>query len=600
MRTSASMAACLLIASMAMVAEAQKLHRDPPSMVAVSASAPIKVDGELDEADWTRHFFFLNFRAGYKPDDASYSVSGSDLPTKNLPGTKGYTDTSSTVVYFMHYGTDLYIGVRSTDSSVCKRWGAWEGDGLFTKFRSKSGTQVIEYKLMYNSETSSHAVLETSGNAPAQSAEGASYEFPGTIVNDNSAPDHGYSLELVIHLDKLGYSASDTVLADITIMDPDFYTRDTTESSQPGIVQFYKSWWGTEWGGSNQPTDYRQIILADVPVMDAYATSAAITLDGRLDEPQWKGAPSMIIGPNSKDATNWWFMQWGDTLASYNDPSYTVVKFLHKGTDLYIGFISNDSSVCQWSTGWEADGMFIWMRDKFTLPGPANRQEVKLMFFGDSVGGPAKFEVNNNVPTGGAEGKDYEFPGTVTRTETNGKDKGYSGEIIIHGDKWGYVDGDTILLAIVMWDMDRSSADVTDPHQRIYAKAWWGSEWADINFDKYYMYRGVYLSPRLVGVKEEPTAMPNSFSLSQNYPNPFNPTTIIQYAVPQIAHVTLKIYNVYGQEVATLVDKIQSAGSYQVSWDGKDNRGRFVASGVYFYRLEAGANVMVRKMVMLK
>jgi hypothetical protein len=93
---------------------------------------------------------------------------------------------------------------------------------------------------------------------------------------------------------------------------------------------------------------------------------------------------------------------------------------------------------------------------------------------------------------------------------------------------------------------------------------------------------------------------PQNFSLFQNYPNPFNPRTSIRYALPQDARVKLVIYNVMGQKVKTLVDEEQSAGYKTVWWDGRDNRGDQVASGVYFYRLEADSFSQVRKMMLIK
>ncbi len=96
----------------------------------------------------------------------------------------------------------------------------------------------------------------------------------------------------------------------------------------------------------------------------------------------------------------------------------------------------------------------------------------------------------------------------------------------------------------------------------------------------------------------EPVA--NNFSLKQNYPNPFNPTTTIEYDVKNGANVTLKVYNLLGQEVRTLVNTRQNAGNYKVNWDGKDNAGNAVASGVYLYRLEAGNVKLAKKMMLMK
>jgi hypothetical protein len=94
--------------------------------------------------------------------------------------------------------------------------------------------------------------------------------------------------------------------------------------------------------------------------------------------------------------------------------------------------------------------------------------------------------------------------------------------------------------------------------------------------------------------------IPDKFSLLQNYPNPFNPTTIVQFKIPQPAKVSLKVYNILGQLVRVLVDEEKPTGIYQSVWDGKDAEGKEVASGIYFYRLQAGKYDEVRKMVLVK
>jgi photosystem II stability/assembly factor-like uncharacterized protein len=92
----------------------------------------------------------------------------------------------------------------------------------------------------------------------------------------------------------------------------------------------------------------------------------------------------------------------------------------------------------------------------------------------------------------------------------------------------------------------------------------------------------------LTGVKEgNDRGIPTFFALDQNYPNPFNPTTTIQFALPVNASVSLKIYNLLGQEVATLVDESRQAGYHELQWNGRNQYGSNVATGVYFYRIEA-------------
>lgn len=97
-----------------------------------------------------------------------------------------------------------------------------------------------------------------------------------------------------------------------------------------------------------------------------------------------------------------------------------------------------------------------------------------------------------------------------------------------------------------------------------------------------------------VGVND-PAGLPKVFSLMQNYPNPFNPTTKIEYTIPNIEFVTLKVYNVLGQEVTTLVNTRQSAGRYTVNFNASS-----LPSGVYFYKINAGSFVSSKKMLIMK
>jgi hypothetical protein len=90
------------------------------------------------------------------------------------------------------------------------------------------------------------------------------------------------------------------------------------------------------------------------------------------------------------------------------------------------------------------------------------------------------------------------------------------------------------------------------------------------------------------------------FEVMGNFPNPFNPETVMKFNLPQAAHVSLKVYNILGQVVNTLVDEPLDAGSHSVRWDGKNAQGRDVASGVYFYRISAGGFESIEKMTLLR
>ena len=104
-----------------------------------------------------------------------------------------------------------------------------------------------------------------------------------------------------------------------------------------------------------------------------------------------------------------------------------------------------------------------------------------------------------------------------------------------------------------------------------------------------------YNNGRITSIKQSNDLQPKSFSLSQNYPNPFNPNTEIKYSIPESGMVTLKVYNLLGQVVVTLVNKEQKAGSYTVNYDASG-----LASGVYLYRIQAGSFALTKKMILLK
>jgi hypothetical protein len=93
----------------------------------------------------------------------------------------------------------------------------------------------------------------------------------------------------------------------------------------------------------------------------------------------------------------------------------------------------------------------------------------------------------------------------------------------------------------------------------------------------------------------EENLVPKEFDLKQNYPNPFNPSTTIEYTIPENSRVTLKVYDIIGKEVATLVDKDQNSGSYIVVWNAES-----LSSGIYFYRITAGDYTDTKRMVLKK
>lgn len=112
--------------------------------------------------------------------------------------------------------------------------------------------------------------------------------------------------------------------------------------------------------------------------------------------------------------------------------------------------------------------------------------------------------------------------------------------------------------------------------------------------------RSMFSTTIVTSVEEIETTIPDKFYVSQNYPNPFNPSTKFRYALPEGKNVKVIIYNLNGRRVAELVNNYQNAGTYEVTWNGKNDVGVEVASGTYIYRIDAGSLTQVKKMILLK
>lgn len=104
----------------------------------------------------------------------------------------------------------------------------------------------------------------------------------------------------------------------------------------------------------------------------------------------------------------------------------------------------------------------------------------------------------------------------------------------------------------------------------------------------------------ITSVDEEKTTIPTRFELMQNYPNPFNPETNIRFNLVSTQKVSLKIYNIMGNLVKTLISSQFSAGEHMAVWDGRNDSGFYVSTGIYFYMLEAGAFTKIKKMMLIK
>jgi hypothetical protein len=132
------------------------------------------------------------------------------------------------------------------------------------------------------------------------------------------------------------------------------------------------------------------------------------------------------------------------------------------------------------------------------------------------------------------------------------------------------------------------------PSHALYTADTYGYPIGDLNWfpTKYTAWRA---DSRTAGVAPTANGVPSAFALQQNYPNPFNPSTKISFTLGKSGFTTLSVYNLLGQKVATVLAKDMAAGSHEVSFDASN-----LSSGIYFYRLESGKSLDVKKMMLLK
>ncbi|MFA4923668.1 MAG: hypothetical protein WC557_05695, partial [Ignavibacteriaceae bacterium] len=326
---------------------------DPATLPVYQTSGVITLDGLLTEADWSKPYPYLLFGK----NAVNYTGIGR-TPTGDFVVKDTYTDSSITKVRFLQNGLDLYISLQSDDKQVCKF--DWEGDGMFMKMKNSTGAEK-EFKFFVRRDSATAPwKLGPETNAPADAFTGVGI-VDGTIY-DSASVDNGYTAEMVIHLDKLGFVTAPSVLdININIFDPDNYSVPDLPWGASG--SYYKQWWGSEWGTNRQITLNNSATNIDPASINVYPTTGAITLNGVLSEADWSMAYPYLKfqygGVGSGDAnspTYGWIVK-----GKYDDPSTTNVRFLQNGLDLYISLQSDDKQVCKFD--WEGDGMFMVMQN---------------------------------------------------------------------------------------------------------------------------------------------------------------------------------------------------------------------------------------------
>lgn len=242
---------------------------------------------------------------------------------------------------------------------------------------------------------------------------------------------------------------------------------------------------------------------------------------------------------------------------TFNDEAITVVEDI---TNLAVKF-SADS-------GWDS-----YEIEKLLIIQPHNIDTIGFSYLFFSIGEKPEETILDTIKL------------SLVSTYPNEREVLIDPPVKISNSNWFYISGSGLMsFSISNW------YDEAIPGEY----AFWYFSWEWNEYVPTYFYLKVVVKKDITGVEETPYN-PTNFNLEQNYPNPFNPTTNIQFSIPKQNFVTLKVYDVLGREVATLVNEEKSTGFYNVSFDASS-----LSSGVYIYKIQAGNFINSKKMVLLK
>ena len=301
------------------------------------------------------------------------------------------------------------------------------------------------------------------------------------------------------------------------------------------------------------------------------------------------------------------------------------VRFVRGNTDYGIndfvdngdGTITDNSTELIWSksdngTGlnWEEALDWVYQRNlenylgysDWRLPNAKELQSIvdysRSPQTSNSAAIDSLFEVTPIIDEGG--GTNYPFYWTNTTHADGPPDHQYIKAVYVaFGEALGFMEippnsGNYFLMDVHGAGAQRSDPKQGDPNNYPHGFGPQGDVIRIYNFVR--LVRGGSISE----VNESKVGLPDQYELKQNFPNPFNPGTTIKYSVPKLSFVTLKIYDVLGNEVATFVNEEKPTGTYEIEFDSHSGFVRNLPSGVYFYRIRAGSFIDTKKMILLK
>ncbi len=603
---------------------AQATHRSDAIWARAIPPGTIKLTGKLESQAWA----MADSVHIYYGKSSGLPGSGWVDYAQNQP-----TDPIHTTVKFLVCKDTLYVGAWVPDSTI--GGGKWPNfDGFLVNIYDIKTGMAEAHEYFYGWLTNSWGNPNTGkvGAMPSKLSlsssdttwQAAAFVY-GTTNSDTTAngtfsPDTGYSVEMRFYLGARGYHI-DNPNGGVILFSMAEYNANDMWPLEPNKFSDAKAWIQGAWSSTEAYDAMRIYTNPSVTI----SSGQEPVIPPSYDIPNGENFQPPAISGNMAD-TIWnhlkgFKIEYGDSLlkatyhgaggylsGQYNhmidgktqpllDTASATIKTFFIGDTLFIGANVNDKDVTT------NDGIGITIDDD-TLQGASHELKVwdlkiRPGLFDQGRSGYAVLGGDGPYLSNTLDAVKYALmlkPETYVNNPSN-VGSGYQVEAAIDLTKLGYPAnlGDHVVwLGVDLYDYNAYS----DTSKNTYTEAWWYRRNSVANDTGAVGPAWCYMDPAnmVTGIlSNQSSELPTKFELNQNYPNPFNPTTQIDYSVPTSGQVNLSVYNVLGQRVVTLFSGLQSPGTYVVTFDADK-----YASGVYFYRLEAGNVVITKKMVLIK
>jgi len=597
--------------------------------------ATMTLDGMLDEAAWQEAEMIVIQRGQfYGPGGGWQDFTGFAI---NEP-----TDPVDATIYFLRDGNTLWIGVDAADKSIGGTQDFFQHDGLVMSILNKNNretaydgahwfnggnTDEFFFSWLNRSSAGGPLIPDSVGIGAIlfgnQAVDGVPVDdiWDGATVVDGVSNDDtngtgqptedvGYTMEVIIDLEKLGFDMTDAD-GDHLALTAGIYDLDYSWPADPNLRFRSRAWWQNPWGGDmpfgagfvyGSPDvtissgDVPEITEPDLRIPKT-GDATVITLDGQLDEAIWSNVEPQVtlqyqMSPEMLDAlpgygpyyTHWFRPGFVSEEESppVVDPSIGAIRMFYQGNTLYVGLDSDDQAISgQVGVLDRNDGIRFTIRQlEDAEGGPALNPLVGFRVVVDSTGSAVLLDAalgGDGNPAPGVQAAVFLNDGS-TAGDPSDVDAGYQIELAIDLEEvFGYpadLDGEVIRIGAVYFD-----GDDLDPAENGYGtRTWWLTENPGDFGGPAAM---AYFDASLVSANEDAAEVPREITLYGNYPNPFNPATTLLYALPQTGEVRVHVFDVLGRQVALMTPGVQHAGTNTYTFEAPG-----LASGLYLYRVD--------------